>query len=474
MAPSGLTIPSSRAFGFAAGVMLLGLSHAAGPLRPLGIVWESKFNVSGAEWLFGATRSANGYHLAGVSELPFGGGGVGNLWVAHASDTGQLEWSKPLSGIFDYTGSSITTASDGSILIGTAGLRVIRLTSSGELVWDRYFGGGFQTAMVGDFGGGCFAATVTESRDIRVIALDSAGRLSWNLILGGSGEEYYPRLATTQDGGLFLGITTSSPAGETVPGPGNGGWDGWILRLDRHGQILWQRRSGGSEDDGIYAVESTKDDNCWVGLSSYSSIGGNKQTEHFGHEDWWILRIGPTGERLAEVSLGGTGQDRPLSIASSADGGAVIAGISSSPPSGNKYSRPMGVWVVKVDSTGRCVWQQSHGMGRMDYVNTLLALPDRGHVIAGRSGGHISVFEIGPEDVPALAEGLAVWPLDEYPSGRVLSISAPPSTRYLLEVSADLENWNLVSSGVCGPTDSKVALDSRSGEVEYYRVRTAE
>ncbi|MBN8249829.1 MAG: hypothetical protein J0L84_20600, partial [Verrucomicrobia bacterium] len=248
-------------------------SSSAPPLRPLDIAWEAELST-GVEQLFDAVRSPDGYYLTGSTpfqqlDRPWGG------WVARVSDSGEILWRKTLPEPFSSNWGSIATASDGSILVATDGFRLTRLSPQGDVQWKLAFGsGGYSTSLLGTSKGGCLAAGVSHRGDVRVIADTAAGRLSWELTFGGFGAEGGGVMAAAPNDGFYLGTTTASPMSDDVPGPGRGLVDAWLLRLDPLGQALWQRRYGGSGNDGIMALASADDGGCWVAISSDSPADG--------------------------------------------------------------------------------------------------------------------------------------------------------------------------------------------------------
>jgi hypothetical protein len=67
--------------------------------------------------------------------------------------------------------------------------------------------------------------------------LDSNGNIQWQKTYGGPGQDLAYDVEETQDGGYIVGGGTGSF--------GAGGWDMWILKLDSHGNVQWQKTYGG-------------------------------------------------------------------------------------------------------------------------------------------------------------------------------------------------------------------------------------
>src|SRR5204862_6358206 len=101
-----------------------------------------------------------------------------------------------------------------------------------------------------------------------------------------------------------------------------------------------------------------------LGGTSYSDVSGNKTSSAYGAGDYWIVRLDSGGNKLWEKVYGGSGDDVLFSLQQTSDGGFVLAGASSSGADGNKSSPNYGgydFWVVRLDSSGSIVWDQSFG-----------------------------------------------------------------------------------------------------------------
>jgi len=68
---------------------------------------------------------------------------------------------------------------------------------------------------------------------------------------------------------------------------GAGGDDFWVLRLDKDGNVLWQKTYGGLGNDGAYSIRQTSDVGYIVAGYTYS----------FGAvtPDFWVLKIDSNG-----------------------------------------------------------------------------------------------------------------------------------------------------------------------------------
>ena len=103
-----------------------------------------------------------------------------------------------------------------------------------------------------------------------------------------------------------------------------------------------------------------------------------------GNTDAWVVKLDATGKIVWQKCYGGSGFDQGVAIVETADGGLVFAATTSSKDGdvvGNHGRTD--VWVVKVDRTGTLLWQKCIGGTGSDSVNSLQKTSDGGFVVAG-------------------------------------------------------------------------------------------
>ncbi len=124
----------------------------------------------------------------------------------------------------------------------------------------------------GSFGAG--------ASDIYVLMVDGAGDPVWSRTIGGPGVEVASDMLVLADEGLLLVGTTTSM--------GAGGYDGYLVRTDADGAVLWQRSYGGADWDFLHDIRSD-------GAGGFLLTG---QTFSFGPNggNAWILRVNDQGD----------------------------------------------------------------------------------------------------------------------------------------------------------------------------------
>jgi hypothetical protein len=112
-----------------------------------------------------------------------------------------------------------------------------------------------------------------------------------------------------------------------------------ILLQAQSPDILWQRTIGGSLEDKAVSMEPTADGGFIVGGFSASGISGDKTEDNRGPSltrDYWLLRLNADGDVLWQQTIGGNNDDQLSVVLPTPDGGFIVGGSSFSGISGDK------------------------------------------------------------------------------------------------------------------------------------------
>jgi hypothetical protein len=127
------------------------------------------------------------------------------------------------------------------------------------------------------------------------------------------------------------------------------GYELWILKLDSIGNKLWDKTLGGSSGDDAYSIIQTSDGGYIVAGYSRSndvdiSDGNN------GSEDYWIVKLDATGNKVWDKTLGGASEDYASSIQQTSDGGYIVAGttFSNNGDVNDENNGNSDIWIVKL------------------------------------------------------------------------------------------------------------------------------
>ena len=380
--------------------------------------WQRSYGGSVNETAAAVRETADGGFLFGGHSDSNDGDVSGNqgrldAWVAKVDASNNLLWQVSVGGSFDEeirdsrlcsdSGSvhvGYTFSNDGDISgnHGSADVMVLRMDSAGTLLWQRSLGGsGYDEgrSVVTTADGGFLVAGFTTSDDgdvtgqqggidFWVVRLDEQGTLVWQQTYGGTADEFARSAQPTNDGFIVVGYSRSND-GDVSGNHGNN--DMWVLRIDQAGSILWQTCLGGTVGDGANAVATTADGGFVVAGSAYSN-DGNVVGNH-GTGDAWVVKLDSLGTALWQLSLGGTNSEEVLSAVESSDGGILLACTTGS--NDGDVTGFQGVndfWLVKLTSDGALEWQKTYGGTSSEQANCIEETADGGIIIAGGSNSN--------------------------------------------------------------------------------------
>jgi predicted secreted protein len=182
-----------------------------------------------------------------------------------------------------------------------------------------------------------------------------SGYSLWARVYGGQGDDFGTFKRTSDGGYIIVGQTFSF---------GAGGGDLLVMKLDSNGNIKWQKTYGGPGHDWAYDVEETQDGGYIVGGGT-GSFGA-------GGIDMWILKLDSHGNVQWQKTYGGWGvgidglnAEYVHDLLQTSDEGYIVVGGTTSYGAGDRD-----IWVLKLDSQGNVQWQRTYWRTFMGVVSS--------------------------------------------------------------------------------------------------------
>lgn len=231
--------------------------------------------------------------------------------------------------------------------------------------------------------------------DIWLIKLNSEGIIEWQKTIGGNSYDRINKVIQTADNGYVIGGSSSSElSGDRTIVHDGVGADCWFLKLDKNGNIQWQKVYAGSDNDYMYDFAPTKDGGYIIGARSSSDSSVNKTQNSRGTYDYWVIKVDSVGIMQWQKTLGGSDIDLLSKISQTLDGGYIVAGSSRSDSLGDKTMNNEDLvfstndfWVIKLDGSGNIQWQKDIGSGSRedDMLNDMVLTKDSCFILVGAS-----------------------------------------------------------------------------------------
>lgn len=292
----------------------------------------------------------------------------------------------------------------------------------------------------------------------------------WQKRYGGSGLDNVNKIIPTKDKGyLVLSYSNSGISGDKTE-PCFGDYDIWLLKFNQQDTLEWQKTIGGNKSDSPVGAFQMADEGYLILANSSSGISGNKTVASKGGDDFWLIRIDRTGNISWQKSIGADSTDSPNIFVRTKDGNFIACGTSASGISGDKTEKSRGrydYWVVKIDQNAKIIWEKTLGGNHDDTVDGALALSDGSFTISGTSLSQVN----GDKTVPLIGND-DIWVLNISSEGKInyqlaLGTSiADRASRAMFEIGD--EHWvsgNIgVNSGSKPQFDASIYLVDQKGK----------
>jgi len=238
------------------------------------------------------------------------------------------------------------------------------------LEWEKTFGGtdydiGYSVQVASD--GGYIITGYTKSSeagepDVYLVKTDSDGNMEWNRTFGGTGWDYGQSVQLVGDDGYIIA--------------GNAEFYGinrdfvYLVRTNSTGHMMWNKTYGSTGTEIGHSVQVTGDGGYIIVGETFSDWTGM---------DVYLVRTDSSGNLIWNKTLGGSGWDYGYSVQVTGDGGYIITGKT------NSYGTGQDVYLIKTDSGGNMIWNNTFGGPKNDVGYSVQVTDDGGYIIVGET-----------------------------------------------------------------------------------------
>lgn len=364
------------------------------PLSP--VPWAKTFGGTQLDELSGVLATQDGgYIMAGTTSSNdvdvSGNKGKDDIWVVKLNAARDIIWQKTFGGSMYEQANAIALTPDGGYIVA-----------------------GSSTSADGDITGGNKGLS-----DIWVLKLNSTGGIVWQKSFGGTFQEHANKLLVTANGDCIVLGETSSSDGDVVQDPNSewGSWDIWLLKLDgMNGNILLNKTMGGTESDIATSIISLTSGGYYIGGSTASSDGIFSGVRN--GSDCFIVKLNQNLEFQEAKTFGGNQSDYANEMIATKDGGYIAIGNSNStdiPQNPSKLS--IDAYVVKLNSNGVVVWQRILGGTRPDEGFSIVQKTNGNYIMAASTRSNFT------GDVPPIKGSRNLWLVELDNSGNIVGPS---------------------------------------------------
>jgi hypothetical protein len=264
------------------------------------------------------------------------GEGRNDILVIKLSSDGNVTWQKTFGGIEDDYGVNVVQTEDGGFTIcghsdsysENYEIILIKTNENGDQEWLKTYGDdGNEVAhdFILNSNGDYVITGSTTSYNVNMhgvysVCVDNKGRLLWETVVdGGNSEKGYAIIETTDGNYVVTGYSYSF---------GPGGADVLFVKYGAIGNELWRKAYGSSARAEVgWDLIETKNGN-------YLAIGHNNPESPEDPKDAFFVLVNANGELEWKSSIGKEGADHGNSAVYNSDGTLTFSGYTDSDGSG--------------------------------------------------------------------------------------------------------------------------------------------
>ena len=170
---------------------------------------------------------------------------------------------------------------------------------------------------------GSFGSQINQgAQDAVLTKYDSAGNVLWTRMLGATGTASGSTLALDPTGGVVIAGSDNAPL--TATSVNNGNVDTFVSKYDANGNQTWVKQIQTLAQNQAASVSVDSSGNVFIGGQVSGGVIGSGQTK-MGGQDAYVAKLDKKGNVVYERQFGTAGSDSVAATATAADGSLYVA-----------------------------------------------------------------------------------------------------------------------------------------------------
>ncbi len=312
-----------------------------------------------------------GYSASKDGDVP-GNVGLHDFFICKVNQNGEKIWTKNygFSG-HDHAHKIIQTKDGGYFIAGFAEFEGIQ--GSGG---DQDNGAGHGIGHKGQ-------STLHGSGEFLGVKLDTNGEFQWFRYYGGTQNDVVTDVIQDKEGSyVMVGYSESTNFDIT---DNKGSYDFWVVKILENGILDWKHNYGGSGIDQAFGISLT-DNNSYL-IAGKSNSSNKDITKNLGNFDAWIIHVDHHGHMIWQKSFGGSEFDTATTIRKLSNGNYGVVGNSRSNIEGKPNNGQNDFWMFEIDTkaNSNLYWQKTFGGSKIDTATDFFQNSKKEIIIVGES-----------------------------------------------------------------------------------------
>lgn len=364
------------------------------------ITFQKTYGGSANERAHSIQPTSDGGYIVAGETTSFGAGGK-DWFVMKIDMNGVEQWTKTYGSTSDDDGFSITikqTSDLGFIVSGSTNgfgagsfddSYIIKLDNTGLIQWEKRITGSsydrFRDVVEltnGDFlltGSGLSFAS--GNMDAHLVRISSTGNLVWIKNIGTSGREHSQSIIELPGGNYLLSgntnITNNSSTNRANP---------FLIKTSNDGSVIWGKQYN------LTTFFTDFNETILLSDGNLLSVGETRSSDAGSH-DIFLIKTDTNGAIIWSNKYGGTGNDIGVNVKENTNGELVISAFTDSYGNANQFL------IITTDNNGNIIWSKTYGGSNndeLDWWGKPMVVTATSEIIM--TGGTMS-FGAGNEDI---------------------------------------------------------------------------